>query len=177
MRDWGWQDRAEWTAQNGYGRDESRPRNHFAVTQKAPVWGEWEGVVEEYFGSVIWEWYVEKMYRLEERKQEKEWDEKVKMLLPLVIGLTDEIGRTPDVEGAIQRLLGRKPKSRVAIVSGELVSVWRSMSIEEILDDVRARIEAVHRSSFDTAEVVETRVAISGTIPQNNPFAALKGKF
>lgn len=177
MRDWGWQDRAEWSAQNGFGREEQRPRNHFGGTQKAPVWGEWEGVVEEHFGAVSWGWYVEKMKAVESRREERLWDEKVKILVPAIIGLTDEIGRTEAIEGALQRLLGRKPRSRVAMASAVLVSVWRSMTIEEILDDVRARIEAVHRSFFDTTEVVETRVSSVGVIPQNNPFAALKGKF
>lgn len=174
MRDWGWEDRAEWTAQSGYGREEQRPRNH-SGNQKAPVWGEWDSVTEDYFGTVIWEWYGERMRRLEERKQEKEWGEQVKMLLPLLISLTEEIGRTPAVEGAIQRLLGRKPKSRVALASGELVATWRTMTVEEIIDHAKAHIMAQRHP--EQGEVVETRVASSGTIPQNNPFAALKGKF
>ena len=179
MRDWGWQDRAEWSAQNGFGREEQRPRNHFGGTQKAPVWGEWESVVDEFFSTVVWEWYVERTRRLEERKQERLWDEKVRAVLPLLIKLTEQIGRTPTIDGALQRLEGRKPKSRVAMASAELVSVWRSMTIEEILDDVRAEVEEAHRASFDTTEVPtqDTRVASSGDVPQNNPFAALKGKF
>ena len=180
MRDWGWQDRAEWSAQNGYGRDESRRRNHFGGAQKAPVWGEWEGVVEEFFGTSFWELYVTRMESMRERKEEKEWGDKVADLLPLIIKLTDEIGRTPVVEGAIQRLMGRKPKSRVAMASGELVAAWRTMAIEEILDDVRTKIEEARCASFDVvaeAPTQNTRVACSGTIPQNNPFAALKGKF
>lgn len=180
MRDWGWQDRAEWTAQDtGRGSASERTRRS-EVNAVRPVWGEWEGVVEEHFGAVIWEWYGERMRRLEERKQEKEWGDKVADLLPLIIKLTDEIGRTPAIDGALQRLMGRKPKSKVSLTSAELVSAWRNMTVEEIIDGVRAEVEEAHRASFDVVAETPTqniRVASSGDVPQNNPFAALKGLF
>lgn len=180
MRDWGWEDRAEWTAQDTGRGITSERRVRSEVTVSSPVWGEWDSVVEEYLGDVIWEWYINRCNQIMERRKEKEWDDKVADLLPLLISLTEQIGRTEAVEGAIQRLMGRKPRSRVAMASAELVSVWRSMTIEEILDDVRAEVEEAHRASFDVVAETPTqniRVASSGDVPQNNPFAALKGLF
>ena len=175
MRDWGWQDRAEWSSQNGYGRDESRPRNHFGGAQKAPVWGEWEGVTEEYFGTVIWEWYLDRCNQIIERKEEKIWDEKVRQVIPMILEITAEHGCTDTVYAAMAIVEGRKPKSRSRAAGGDMVALWRGMSVQEIIAHTRAHILAEH--SRGDGEVVETRVTSAGTIPNTNPFAALKGKF
>lgn len=175
MRDWGWQDRAEWTAQDtGRGNASERTRRS-DVTEDRPVWSEWEGVVEEHFGAVIWEWYIDRCNQIIERKKEKEWDEKVKIVVPLIRDIASKHGCTVTLYAALDRLEGRKPKSRWRVASGDMVALWRAMSVEEILAHVEAHLRAA--DSPDDGEVQETRVSSVGTIPSNNPFAALKGKF
>lgn len=175
MRDWGWQDRAEWNSQQGFGRDERRQQNHFGSSQKTPVWGEWEDVTEEYFGTRFWELYVTRMESMKERKEEKEWENKVAVVLPLIRDIASKNGCTVTLYAAMDRLEGRKPKSRWRAASGDMVALWRGMSVEQILDHVEAHLRA--SDCPDDGEVLETRVVSAGVIPQNNPFAALKGKF
>lgn len=175
MRDWGWEDRAEWTAQDTGRYITSERRVRTEVTEDRPVWGEWERAVEEYLGELPWEWYVQYAKAVESRRKEKEWSEKVKVVIPMILEMYAEIGCTETVWAAVAWAEGRKPKSRWHVAGAEMVSSWRTMTVDEIIAHVRARILAERHP--EQGEVVEVRVASTGTIPQNNPFAALKGKF